>query len=245
MSTLARPSEDHVLRLSEIYPSVQGEGPRVGTPTTFVRFAGCNLRCPLWPCDTQHAIDPDKYRDEWKRYSADTLFEVLARSPWPHNICLTGGEPFIQKHDELRKFVRLLKLNGYQVECFSNGTILYPEWALEDINFVMDWKLLGAGDPTEVQQGSRASNLAKFIGKFGRPGQVVKFTISDYADYMQALTFWHAELRRYKHIQVYAGVVWGKLSNDSLVRWMLDDKLPWKLNVQVHNHIWDRSQRAI
>jgi len=69
------------MRLSELYTSIQGEGPRVGQPVQFMRFAGCNLRCPSWPCDTQHAIDAARYRHEWETVTPE---ELAGRVPaWP------------------------------------------------------------------------------------------------------------------------------------------------------------------
>jgi 7-carboxy-7-deazaguanine synthase len=232
------------MRVSEIYLSVQGEGPRVGSPTVFVRFGGCNLRCPLWPCDTQHAIDP-KYRNEWQQMVPERVFEEIERTAsgqqW-YNVCFTGGEPFLQPDHELDQLINLLVHDGQgvmNVECFSNGTLPYTALAREQICFIMDWKLPGSGE-ADTGTEERISNFGGLSWK-----DAVKFTIADRDDYEQAKRVYYA----YKDVNDmptwFYGVVWGKLDNAELVKWVLEDGLPWRHNMQVHNMIWDRTQRGI
>lgn len=231
-----------VLRVSEIYMSIQGEGPHVGEPTIFLRFGGCNLRCPLWPCDTQHAIDP-KYRHEWARMDVEDILNVIDTigEQWEwFNVCLTGGEPFLQPDEALHELCIALSVHPrvVQVECFSNGTLPYADWAARLISFVMDWKLPGSGE-WETGREARLSNVERLAY-----GDSVKFTIADREDYEQAKQL-YAQYVKPKGLEVFAGVVWGKLENETLVGWMLEDHIPWRLNVQVHNHVWDRSKRGI
>src|SRR3954453_11653509 len=121
------------MRLSEVYLSVQGEGPRVGLPTVFVRFAGCNLRCEGWACDTPFAIYPEMYRQDSVLLDpgdiADRILQVA--NPGTASICFTGGEPYLQNHDALFELVKILSQHYDQFEVFTNGTIVYPEWAFE------------------------------------------------------------------------------------------------------------------
>ena len=93
-----------ILKIVEVFASVQGEGLRQGEPTIFVRFAGCNLRCPF--CDTKHA---------WEGGAATTAAAIAARvdglrrrfpAAWAD---LTGGEPFAQ---EIGGLIRLLRRHG-------------------------------------------------------------------------------------------------------------------------------------
>lgn len=228
-----------MLRVSEIYLSVQGEGPHVGTPTVFVRFAGCNLRCPGWPCDTPHAIDPSKYRQEWKFLSPEevaiTIRDIAAGARV--RVCFTGGEPLLQPSADLKELAELL-CTSHAIDCFSNGTIEYPSWMQnEDIVFVMDWKLPGSGEISTAS--ARFENMRGFCSD-----DTIKFTIANREDFEHAIAIWK-EVASQTDAQFYAGVVWGKLDNATLVEWMLKAKLPWKLNVQVHNHIWPREQRGI
>ena len=240
-----------VLRVSEVYKSVQGEGPRVGWPTIFVRFGGCNLRCPGWPCDTQHAIDP-KYRTEWKKYEVDALAEVIADTSTglpDTNICFTGGEPMLQQEGDLYLLVQALwQQHGFQtIEMFSNGTLAYPAWVHEHIHLIMDWKLAGAGENfTARTEENRWNNIANLDD-----GDAVKFVIKDSADYEEAMSVWfdYQKMTRRKSFEqpeFFYGIVWGgEFTNEQLVEKVLADGLPWRLNIQTHNHIWDRNKRGI
>lgn len=228
------------LRISEIYTSIQGEGPRTGEQTIFVRFAGCNLRCPGWPCDTPHAIFPELYRNEWESYSVEDLVEKIAKvdSGRHMNICFTGGEPFLQNHEAFQELVLHL-WETHTLEVFTNGTIEYPVWAFEFLYFIMDWKLPGSGE--DPHNKVRLMNLARL-----QPGDAIKFVCADRADYDLALGLWLTHVRGFtpNELLVYAGPVWGKLEAKDLVEWILEDKLPWLLNIQMHNYIWPVNERA-
>jgi 7-carboxy-7-deazaguanine synthase len=103
------------LRIAEVFPSVQGEGLRLGEPTLFVRLAGCNLRCAF--CDT---------KDAWKGGTLRARDSVVAevrklRLDFPADwVCLTGGEPLLQ---DISGLVRDLKKEGLKVQVETNGTV--------------------------------------------------------------------------------------------------------------------------
>lgn len=231
------------MRVSEIYLSIQGEGPRVGIPTVFVRFAGCNLRCSSWPCDTPHAIFPELYRKEWLDRSPGEVLEMIfsaAGACASYNVCFTGGEPFLQKAEEMDELINLLLHNGDQqaIECFSNGTLPYTELAIDNVSFVMDWKLPGSGEAFDNK--NRGANFLKLHYK-----DSVKFTISDWEDYGIAKDIWETAKDVNPFVSWYVGVVWGKLTDKELIEWILEDGPPWRHTMQVHNLIWDRTQRGI
>jgi 7-carboxy-7-deazaguanine synthase len=235
------------MRLSEVYPSVQGEGPRAGIPTTFVRFAGCNLKCPGWPCDTPHAIDPKLYRKQWKEV---TPGDLLVQTPMqPQNVCLTGGEPFLQSDDELKNYAYGLWDRGHDIEVFTNGTFLFPPWA-SNVSLTMDWKLDGSGEKfTDEQNRTRIENLKHlgcYAGSVTQHG-VIKFTLNSTADLTQAVQTWSEHILPYYglNIPIYVGVVWnGELTNAVLVELLLQMNLPWHLTMQMHNIIWDPQERG-
>ena len=107
--------QPHILKITEIFPSVQGEGLRQGEPTLFVRFSGCNLKCPF--CDTKYAWK------EGKNYSTGQVMEKIKKlncrfpAQW---ICLTGGEPLLQDVAEL---VKEGKKEGFNVQVETNATL--------------------------------------------------------------------------------------------------------------------------
>lgn len=234
------------LRVSEVYLSIQGEGPRVGHPTVFIRFAGCNLRCPGWPCDTPFAIDPTIFRSDAKLLATDEIVaQVKAAAPHGANICFTGGEPFLQNSDSLRDLSDALAVESFLIqEVFTNGTLRFPEWALDSFYFIMDFKLPGSGEEASIEgtEGvgyTRRQNLMA-LGD----GDALKFTIADRADYEYAKEVYAAA--RYYPFDFYYGVVWGKLEASELISWVLTDGLvEWIYTHQLHNVIWDRTKRGI
>jgi 7-carboxy-7-deazaguanine synthase len=232
------------LRLLELYTSYQGEGPNTGKPTIFVRFAGCNLKCPGWPCDTQHAIDPTLFTNEQEIIEPGLLATRIMMMN-VQNVCLTGGEPFLQNQAALTMLVSDLKsLYKCDVEVFTNGQL---EWkpALVDMidTFIMDWKLpgsreFGKNDNVQMINFRRMSNR-----------DAVKFTIADVDDFLVAKSLWLEHIRHrlpHEKPMVYAGVVWdGELTTEELCSYMQEHKLPWYLNVQVHKFVWPADQRGV
>lgn len=238
------------MRVSEVYASIQGEGPRVGQTTVFTRFGGCNLRCPGWPCDTQHAIDP-AYRKEWQQESPDELYQRIrsvADISGAQMVTLTGGEPFLQPQGELEYLCFMLLEAGYQLEAFTNGTRPYSQWAVENISMIMDWKLPGSGE--DPLNRTRYENLGKLAKANANIALVVdhaaKFVCKDEADFNVANHLWSSlnEVPR-KYMLWYYGKVWnGDITDARLAELVMTNKLPWKLNVQLHNLIWPANERG-
>lgn len=233
------------MRVSEIYLSVQGEGPRVGRPTVFVRMGGCNLRCPGWPCDTQHAIDP-KYRKEWEKLGPLSVYRRIqdaAHGLKEYNVCFTGGEPFLQPKSELDELIEMLITGDNNikfVEAFSNGTVEYSSFAIRAVCFVMDYKLPGSGEYLKGEM-ERYNNIKRLNFK-----DVIKFTIANREDYEVAKSqakVIHTSIN--DRPSFYYGAVWGQLENSELIGWVLEDGLDWSFTMQVHNYVWDRTKRGI
>lgn len=236
-----------MLRLNEHYVSIQGEGPRQGFLTQFVRFSGCNLRCPGWPCDTQHAIEPSLYKNDPKLESSELADAIvkMAREQGAYNVCFTGGEPFMQQGIALRHTVNELReivtseRPQMSFEFFTNGTFVIPEWAFSH-GITMDWKLPGSGENMERFEEIRHANVARMW-----PNHAVKFVIKDRADFDEACQIiWYNT--NFREVNVYFGVVWGSLTEAELVEWMKDSKL-WsvRLNTQLHKYIWPNIERGI
>jgi len=107
--------QPHILKITEIFPSIQGEGLRQGKPTLFIRLSGCNLHCSF--CDTKYAWE------EGIDYSSDKVLEKIIKmnhhfpAEW---VCLTGGEPLLQ---DLEDLVRKLKKEKFKVQVETNATI--------------------------------------------------------------------------------------------------------------------------
>ena len=233
-----------MLRLSELYTSIQGEGPRTGTLTQFVRFAGCNMRCPGWPCDTPFAIDPAIWRTEsekvgWAELSTRVMKEY--RSTGVRNVCFTGGEPFMQDCDELALVVDELRHlePAMSFEFFTNGSFEIPHWALYSQNILinLDWKLQGSGEALTAFD-VRMANARRL-----RNWHTIKFVCKDEGDMYQAL----GRATDLKHADVEAefwmGAVWGTLTEADIVEFIKQHTVPFKLNVQVHKYVFGADER--
>ncbi len=101
------------LSINEVYASIQGEGLLIGTPSVFIRFQGCNLRCP-W-CDQEEALS---FKEA--NYTLESLLEEISIYPHKH-IVITGGEPLAQKG--LYQLVKALRERNYSVQIETNGTL--------------------------------------------------------------------------------------------------------------------------
>lgn len=234
------------LRVSEVYASVQGEGPRTGQTTVFTRFGGCNLRCPGWPCDTQHAIDP-AFRSDWERLDPDQLFERIhsaASLAGARLVTLTGGEPFLQPSADLERLVGNLRDAGYTVEAFTNGTVAYPDWAVETVSMIVDWKLPGSGEFKNIRNNViRLQNLQKLDES--SIWHAIKFVCKDISDFDKAKELYKAHPEWHDSFLWYYGKVWdGVITDAKLIEHVMKCRLPWRLNVQVHNIIWDPQERG-
>ena len=99
-----------MLKINEIFYSIQGESSYAGYPTVFVRTTGCNLRCTY--CDTTYSY----YEGDLK--SQEEIFSVI-RSHQTQYVCITGGEPLLQK--EILPFMSALCDQGYLVSLETSG----------------------------------------------------------------------------------------------------------------------------
>lgn len=231
-----------LLLFNEHYVSIQGEGPRVGILTQFVRFNGCPFRCPSWPCDTPYAIFPHIWKNDPK-IEVDQLFKMIvtkAEETGAKNICYTGGEPFMQKEEALETLTKkLLTETDYDIECFTNGAYEYPIWARHAIDMVMDWKLGGSGEQDHFRE-ARIKNV------YALPeSSSLKFTIATKDDLQEAKHLTHEFLTNGMKMDIWAGIVFNKeVTNDELIEFIIANKLPWKFTMQTHKIIWDPEARA-
>jgi len=115
-----------MLKINEVFSSIQGEGIQVGLPAVFVRTTGCNLKC-VW-CDTKYAWSGGH---EW---DAIELASMVADLP-EKLVILTGGEPLIQPHRDLYQFFQTLSRNGKNISVETNGTIIPSEELRKFVSF--------------------------------------------------------------------------------------------------------------
>lgn len=204
------------LRISEIFHSIQGEADAVGWPTVFVRLTGCPLRC-TW-CDTAYAFEGGNWR------SFDEILAEVAQYGARH-VCVTGGEPLAQRRC-LDLLARLCDA-GYEVSLETSGALDISHVDAR-VRRVMDLKAPGSGES--------ARNLMGNLDRLGVRDQV-KIVIADRADYEWAV----AMLREHDlpaRCMVLFSPVYGRLEPRTLAEWILRDRLPVRLQIQLHKVLW-------
>ena len=207
---------DQRLRITEIFFSIQGEADSVGWPTVFVRLTGCPLRCGY--CDTAYAF----HGGNWVTF--EEIDREVARYS-PRYVTVTGGEPLAQKN--CPALLTRLCDSGYRVSIETSGAL--PVASLDPrVVRVMDIKTPGSGES--------ARNLAENLTQLRSQDQA-KFVICDRADYE-----WSRELLQRESLaercQVLFSPSYGQLEARELADWVLADRLPVRLQVQLHKYLW-------
>ena len=212
-----------MLTVNEVFFTIQGEGSRAGRPCVFVRLTGCPLRC-VW-CDTAYAFHEGTRRDEGE------LAAELRRFP-SRLVCLTGGEPLAQP--DAFPFVTRLLDEGWEVVIETSGHV--PIGPLDPRAVaIMDVKTPGSGESRRMEW----SNLDQL-----RVADEVKFVIDGRADYD-----WARDVVLGRNLAerctVLFSPVHGALDPGTLGRWILDDGLGVRLQVQLHKVLWPGVTRGV
>jgi 7-carboxy-7-deazaguanine synthase len=213
-----------MLTINEIFHSIQGESSRAGQLCVFVRLTACDLRCS-W-CDTPYAFH------EGRKMSVD---EVVAAVD-AHGTALveiTGGEPLLQ--EDVYPLMDRLLAGGRSVMLETGGhrpTGRVPAAVLT----IVDIKCPGSGEAAKNDW----SNLDRL-----QPHDEVKFVVQDRADYEYA-----RDVLRRHDLAARAGAVLfspvhGVLGSKHLAGWILEDRLPVRLQLQVHKFIWGADVRGV
>jgi len=223
------------LRVNEVFHSIQGESTRAGLPCVFVRLAGCPLRCSY--CDTEYA-----FREGRSKPIAALRDEVLAIDcPL---VEITGGEPLAQAG--VHELIRELADAGRTVLIETSGAIDIAPCDPRSIR-ILDLKTPGSGECDR----NLWSNLDDL-----RPHDEIKFVIGDRADYEWA----RSVLREHRLAERCACVLMSPVFRQAtgreiaghagldpreLAAWILEDRLPVRMQLQLHKFIWDPATRGV
>jgi 7-carboxy-7-deazaguanine synthase len=204
------------LRITEIFHSLQGESTRAGLPTVFVRLTGCPLRC-AW-CDTDYAFSGGETRT-----LGEVLLEVAKHGA--RHVCVTGGEPLAQK--ACLPLLAALCDAGYAVSLETSGAL--------DISGV-DPRVSRIMDLKAPASGEADRNHWENLGRLNARDEL-KIVLADEADYAWAKSVCAA--RRLDAIcPVLLSPVAGRLEAKRLAEWVLRDRLPVRVQLQLHKLIW-------
>jgi 7-carboxy-7-deazaguanine synthase len=204
------------LRVTEIFFSLQGETSRVGFPTVFIRLTGCPLRCGY--CDTEYAFYGGR---RW------SISEILAEtgSFGTRYVTVTGGEPLAQRG--CLDLLSHLCDGGYSVSLETSGALDISK-VDSRVSRIMDIKTPGSGEAEK----NLWPNLSHLTAR-----DEVKFVVCDQADYE-----WSVEVMRQHKLNNICAVLFspvhGKLHPSTLADWILRDRLPVRMQIQLHKLLW-------
>lgn len=211
------------MKICEIFTSIQGESSFAGMPCTFIRLTGCNLRCTY--CDTSYA-----YEEGYELSGEEVIREI--RHAGLNLVEITGGEPLLQK--EVHHVMRMLLDEGRTVLIETNGSQNIREIDRRAV-VILDIKTPGSGMSDRMD----FSNL----GEVGRHDEV-KFVITSRNDYDWAkdiiLTFNLAG-----RCTLLISPAMGLVRPEDLAVWMVDDRIPARLNLQLHKYIFGSERRGV
>ncbi len=213
-----------MLTVNEIFFSIQGESTRAGQPCVFVRLTACDLRCS-W-CDTPYAFN------EGRKQSVDDVLGAVAGFGCPL-IEVTGGEPLLQQ--DVYPLMERLLAGGSTVLLETGGHRSIAQ-VPAGVVAIVDVKCPGSGEAHKVDW----DNMARL-----RRHDEVKFVIADRGDY----EFARGATERYQLASRTAAVLFspvhGVLEPRDLAAWVLADRLPVRVQLQVHKYIWGANVRGV
>lgn len=222
-----------MLKVLELFDSIDGEGRRAGELTTFIRLSVCNLRCS-W-CDTaysQTGLQGDYY----------TIDDIIKKveSFGNKNVTVTGGEPLI--HSDISSLFVELVNRGFDVNVETNGSIDITHFIISDNNslwFTMDYKPVSSGMNSHMK-------LDRFLSL--RPCDVLKFVVGSTSELNDALAVIQHIRKNNVKCLVYISPVFGLIQPAEIVKFMQHNKSDMhnvRVQLQLHKIIWDPNMRCV
>lgn len=204
------------LKIYEIFHSLQGESTRVGLPTVFVRLTGCPMRCVY--CDTAYAFNGGGNME------IDEILQKVAGYGAKY-VTVTGGEPLAQKacHELLKQLCDA----GYSVSLETGGAI-DTSTVDKRVSVILDIKTPGSGELPNM----RMQNI-----DYLKSQDEVKFVLCDRADYDWAKEIM-GQYQLADKCTVLFSPVYQQLNPTDLAEWVLADKLPVRMQIQLHKVLW-------
>lgn len=205
-----------MLRITEVFLSIQGESTQAGRPCVFVRLTGCDLRC-VW-CDTEYAFEGGE------QATIEQVLDRVASFGCPL-VEVTGGEPLLQR--DCIPLMKELLARGHEVMLETGGHRSVEEVPIE-VRRILDVKCPGSGE----SHRNHLENLDRLT-----PRDEVKFVLADRADYEWARAFVR-DRRLHERCPVLFSPVWRRLDPKDLAEWILADRLAVRIQLQVHKVLW-------
>ncbi len=212
-----------MLKINEVFYSIQGETTYVGNPTVFVRTTGCNLRCTY--CDTKYSYYEGAYQDQ------ESLLKQIADYGAQY-VCITGGEPLLQK--EVLPFMKKLSDLNYFVSLETSGSKSI-EHVDARVKTILDVKTPDSGEPDSFL----IENL-----KFAKKNTEFKFVICSEKDFEWSENFCRQH-DLFQNFVVLYSPSFGQVSETWLAEKILAKKSNARLQIQLHKYIWSPDTRGV
>ena len=212
-----------MLKINEIFYSIQGETTYIGNPTVFVRLTACNLRCTY--CDTKYSY----YEGENK--SLDLILSEIASHKTQY-VCITGGEPLLQK--EVHELMKILCDQNYKVSLETSGS--------KSIELV-DPRVKVILDVKTPDSGAAISFFMPNIG-FSTGSTEYKFVICTEKDFEWSEEFCRQHNLFEKFVILYSPS-YGQVSERWLAEKILHQNSSARLQLQLHKYIWSSETRGV
>ncbi len=212
-----------MLKINEIFYSIQGESTYVGLPTVFVRTTACNLRCTY--CDTKYSYY------EGQDQSLDQILNAIKGHETPY-VCITGGEPLLQK--EVHVLMKQLCDEGFKVSLETSGSKNCKDVDAR-VKIILDVKTpdSGAADSFDMDNLQCVSQSTEF-----------KFVICSERDFEWSENFCR-QYELFKNFVVLYSPSHGNISAEWLAKKILEKKTPARLQLQLHKYIWSADTRGV
>lgn len=214
-----------MLKINEIFYSIQGESSYVGFPTVFIRTSGCNLRCGY--CDTTYAYYSGRLM------SIDEIMAEVDRHSARY-VCVTGGEPLLQKQNGVLQLLTQLCDRDIKVSLETSGSIDCADVDVR-VKKIIDVKTPDSGEGDSFLE----SNL-----KFADVNSEFKFVICSEADFTWAENFAQKH-RLFERTQVLYSPAFKRVDEKWLAKKILSESSSARLQLQLHKYIWSPHSRGV
>jgi len=220
-----------LLKISELFYSIQGESTYAGLPCVFIRLAGCNLRCRY--CDARYT-----YEEAHATMALDAILSFV--NSYPETLVeITGGEPLLQ--DNVYPLMEHLVAGGRTVLLETNGSLPIDK-IVPEVIVIMDIKSPGS----EMVETFASDNIiyAKERNRSTRGSCEIKFVLTGKNDYLWARDLVNKHALNSSCSTLFSPVK-GELKPEDLASWILQDQLAVRLQLQLHTLIWPYLSRGI
>lgn len=212
------------MKISEIFLSIDGEGPRAGYLATFIRTFGCPLRCSY--CDSLYALEGN----DFVGMSIDLIMQEVEELGCKR-VTLTGGEPIIQS--DALALVSELAANDYEVQIETSGAVDYiPYLSMGNVFVTADWKCPSSG---------MADRMLRDQVKYLRDIDVLKFVVGSKEDLLEM-----KEMYDKTAAQIFVSPVFGKIEPKDIVEFVKENRLyDARVQLQLHKYIYPVDMRGV